>query len=309
MALGLCCQYIEKVTKRTGTVEYKNLCEERTLQFGKFNRGEYSDTQIEGVWNNNTSNILKIIKRINSENIKVFRISSGLLPLYDLKSELLKQSKIVRENLEAIGSFVKDNNIRLTTHPDQFLVLSSNTPSIVDKSIMMFEHFSWIFDSMQLDATPFYAINVHGGTKGNSKILIESIGKLGSNAKSRLTLENDERSYNVKDLYEVFEQTGTPILFDSHHHVFNTADLSIEQGLDLAKKTWTCKQLTHLSNTEPALQGGNFTERRKHSDYIHYIPECQRIGNNDGLLDIEVEAKMKNLCIFKMVEDFDIKIS
>lgn len=310
MSLGLCCQYIEKKVKRTGAVEYKNLCDERNLQFGKFNKGDYSDAVIEDVWNNNTTNVFKIIKRIHSEGLKVFRLSSNLLPLYDCKPELLKNSSVVKSNLKEIGVFIKTNQMRLTTHPDQFVVLSSNTQNVIDKSIMMLEHHSWIFDQMELDASPFYAINVHGGTKGNSNILIDSIGKLSLNAKARLTLENDERSYNVNDLQKIYEATGTPILFDSHHHVFNTGDLTIEEGLDISKKTWgDIKQLTHLSNTQPGLESGNFTERRKHSDYIHYIPECQRLGNNNNELDIEVEAKMKNLCIFKMVQDFDVKLS
>jgi UV DNA damage endonuclease len=173
----------------------------------------------------------------------------------------------------------------------------------------MLQHHAWVFDQMQLPASPYYAINIHGGTKGNLSILTDSIKKMSSSAKNRLTFENDERSYYVKDLYKVYEETGVPICWDSHHHIFNDAGLSLDDALSLAKTSWNgVKPLTHLSNTDPSLVNGNFTEKRKHSDYVHYIPDCQLKANNLDEIDIEFEFKMKNLAIFKAVKDFDIKL-
>ena len=126
--------------------------------------------------------------------------------------------------------------------------------------------------------------------------------------RGRLTLENDERSYNVKELYQVFEETSIPIVFDSHHHSFNNSNLSIDEGLNLAQKTWNVKPLTHLSNTTPELVNGSFAERRKHSDFVHYVPECQLNGNNNNEIDIEMEFKMKNIALFKAVKDFGLKL-
>lgn len=160
---------------------------------------------------------------------------------------------------------------------------------------------------MNLPESAFYSINIHGGTKGNSKLLINSINKMSSSVRKRLTLENDELSYNVKELYDVYQETGIPICWDSHHHTFNNAGLSLEEGLFLAKKTWNnIKPLTHLSNTSPLVANGSFTEKRKHSDYVHYIPDCQLKGNNNNEIDIDFEFKMKNLAILKALKDFNI---
>jgi UV DNA damage endonuclease len=305
--IGLCCQYLEPVIKRTGKIEYKNILNERNLQFNQFLKGKYTNSEIESVWINNCNNCYSVITRLYSENIKLFRVSSNLLPLYDLVPELLYNSESVKNILYKIGSFVKSHNMRLTTHPDQFVVISSDKQDVINKSIKMLNHHAWVMDQMGLDLSAFYAINIHGGTKGNITTLISSIKSLSDNVKQRLTLENDERSYNVKDLYKVYEETGIPICWDSHHHAFNNADLSSEEALDLCKLTWgDIKQLTHLSNTDPLFVNGSFTERRKHSDYVHYIPECQRLGNNQNELDIEFEFKMKNLAIFKAIKDFNI---
>lgn len=308
--LGLCCQYLESKTKRNGEIEFVNIVNETGLQYGQFLKNKYSLKQIEETWINNAKGLLNIIKRVNLEGIKLFRVSSNLFPLYDSVGDSLKSSETVKSILREIGKFIVENKMRATSHPDQFVVLSSNKEDVINTSIRLLDYHAWIFDQMNLSTSTYYAINIHGGTKGNFKSLINSINKLNPSTKNRLTLENDERSYNVSELYQVYQETGVPICWDSHHHTFNDAGLSLDEGLKLAKTTWgDIKPLTHLSNTDPLLANGSFTERRKHSDYVHYIPDCQLNGNNNDEIDVEFEFKMKNLAITKAVQDFKIKLN
>jgi UV DNA damage endonuclease len=308
--LGLCCQYLESKFKRNGQAEFVNIVDETGLQYGQFLKNKYSSKQIEQTWINNAIGLFNIIKRVNQEGIKLFRVSSNLFPLYDSVADSLRNCQTVKNILKETGKYAMQNNMRLTSHPDQFVVLSSNKQDVINTSFRLLDYHAWIFDQMELPITPYYAINIHGGAKGNSSILIDSIKKLSPSTKNRLTLENDERSYSVTDLYQVYQETGVPICWDSHHHTFNDANLSLDEGLALAKKTWgDVKPITHLSNTDPSLLNGSFTERRKHSDYVHYIPDCQLNGNNNGEIDVEFEFKMKNLAIFKAVKDFNIKLS
>lgn len=307
--IGLCCQYIEKQISRTGKESFVNIIDERGLQYNQFLKGKYTTKQIEEVWAHNLTGLSSILTRVNSEGIKVFRVSSSLLPLYDCLPNVLHESQEVKSLLGSIGKFILENKMRLTTHPDQFVVLSSNKNEVIQNSINMLHHHGWVFDQMELPATPYYAINIHGGTKGNTSILVQSVNKLSESTKKRLTLENDERSYNVVDLVKVFEETGVPICWDSHHHIFNDGGLTSTEALEMSKKTWgEIKPLTHLSNTSPDLVNGSFTDRRKHSDYVHYIPDHQMNDNNDDKIDIEFEFKMKNLAIFKAVKEFGIKL-
>lgn len=308
--LGLCCQYIENRTKRNGNVETINIIEEQGLQYGQFLKGKYTNAQIEAAWVNNAQELLKIVKRINAEGIKLFRVSSTLMPLYDSLPELLNACQAAKSVLAEVGKYVLENNMRITTHPDQFVVISSNKQDVIDNSIRMLNHHAWMFDQMGLPVSPYYAINIHGGTKGNLNVLIDSVKKLGANTRGRLTLENDERSYDVSGLFKVYEETGVPICWDSHHHTFNDAGLSLPDALLLAKRTWgNVRPLTHLSNTDPLLVNGSFTERRKHSDYVHYVPDCQLAANNADEIDVELEFKMKNMALFKAVKDFNLKLA
>jgi UV DNA damage repair endonuclease len=97
-------------------------------------------------------------------------------------------------------------------------------------------------------------------------------------------------------------------VFDSHHHTFNDDGLSIEDAFEATKETWSngIKPLQHLSNTEPSLVNGNFMDRRKHSDMIHYIPDSQLLGLRENTIDVEVEAKMKNIATAQMKKQFSI---
>ncbi len=292
--------------KRNGTVEYINLAEEKNLQLNRFLSGQYSDQKIIETWLNNLNGLERIIKRSFSEGIKVFRASSNLLPMWDKVPHLHSETTILAK-LKEIGNFVKSNSIRLTQHPSQFCVLSSQKDSVIKNSIEILNYHNWIFDKMELDDSPFYAINIHGGTRGESAKLISTISNLSS--KKRLTLENDELSYSVRNLLSISEKTSIPVVVDSHHHSFNQDGFSLEEAFQEGMATWgKTKPLTHLSNTEPGWETGSFQDRRKHSQMVHYIPQIQKDLNNDDKIDVDFEFKMKNEAIFVAVKTLGIKL-
>jgi UV DNA damage endonuclease len=188
--------------------------------------------------------------------------------------------------------------------------LSSDSDVVVAKSFVELDIHGWVFDSMGLDQSPVYAINIHGGKSDRTSRLIDQIKSLPDNVRKRLTLENDETAYNVIDLLSVYKETNTPIVFDSHHHVFNDGGLMLEEAFAATSETWPkgIKPLQHLSNTEPDLMNGNFMDRRKHSNMIHYIPDVQLEGLRNDTIDVEVEAKMKNLSVNEMRKQFSISV-
>jgi UV DNA damage endonuclease len=308
MSIGVCCQWMEEKNARNGTSKWINALEERNLLYGAFLTGKYSKEQIIAVYTNNLNNLREKLPLIISKGIKSFRISSNILPLIDQVTDDIRYSEQLSNALSLLGKMVLENKIRLTVHPDQFCVISSKRPDVIKNSFKILEHHAWIFDRMGLPQNNYYAINIHGGVKGQSKTLIESINALPQNVKSRLTLENEELAYTVEDLYEIYKETGTPIVFDSHHHKFNAGNLSASESMDLAVSTWKEKPLTHLSNTEPGMENAKFQDRRKHSAHVHYIPEYQLKANNDGIIDIDFEFKMKNIAILKAANDFGINL-
>ena len=309
--LGICCHFLKVETKpKSGAKVFVNEMDERTLQLGRYRSGKYSPESIKATYVANAHNLATMLPKIRATGTRLFRISSALFPLADqVPRELWDNPDVVR-HLKAAGDFVKANDMRVTTHPGQFCVLSSDSDSVVEKAFIELATHGWMFDAMGLDNSPKWAINIHGGKRDRTSRLIDQIKSLPDNVRGRLTLENDELCYNVIDLLAVHEATGTPIVFDSHHAAFNDGDLTQAEAYDAACQTWPkgVRPLQHLSNTEPSLKDGSFTDRRKHSDMIHYVPEPQLRGLREDTVDVEIEAKLKNVAVFKMSNDFNIPI-
>ena len=90
---------------------------------------------------------------------------------------------------------------------------------------------------------------------------------------TRLTVENDDKAsmYSVKDLMYIHERIGIPIVFDYHHHKFNTGGLSEQEALELAMQTWP-KDITpmvHYSESKRLHEDNEKIKEQAHSDYIN----------------------------------------
>lgn len=313
MSLGLCCQFLESKQKRNGSVEYKNIIVEKNLQLGAFKNKKYPHNRISSTYHNNVDEHLKIVPKLVENNIHSFRLSSGLFPLFEFNSEIISADEILCRKLKKLGDAFKQNNIRVTCHPGQFCIINSDADHVIKNSIRELAYHAWIFDQMGLSQTPESAINIHGGKRGNIKKLIETIHALPDNIRNRLTLENDERCFSVKQLLHVNKETGIPVVFDSHHHQFNQDGFNNDEACEYSSLTWErsgmrYKPLQHVSNTEPGMESGSFPERRKHSNFIHYVPEHQLGLVRKNVIDLDVEAKMKNFALIKMRKDFDISV-
>jgi UV DNA damage endonuclease len=307
MSLGICCQWLESRTKRDGTIVYENIINEKLLQLGAYKDGKYDRTRILDTYRGNVKEILRIIPRLIEHNIKSFRLSSSLFPLYEFCGDIARNDEQVKNDLATAGRLFKAAGIRVTCHPGQFTVISSDKDSVVQNSIKELEYHAWVFDMMGFDQTPYYAINIHGGKSDRSERIVDVFSTLPANVKNRLTLENDEKCYNVSQLLEISNKTGIPIVLDSHHYRFNDNDIDFDSAFSECCKTWgTVTPLQHISNTEAGKENGSFNERRSHSDYITSVPELQLLAVRENKIDLDVEAKMKNFALLKMRKEFEI---
>lgn len=304
MSLGLCCHWVEE--RKPGILT--NLFENKTLQLGRWTRGEYNEERVRNTYMHNARKLLEILPNVVAAGIRHVRFSSDLMPLADKVPEEWWNNDVLKRQYKKLGDYCSEHNIRATFHPGQFCVLNSDTDRVIDNAVRDLSQHAWIFDACEFDHSPQYAINIHAGARGRFAKLVSSVKNLPHNVRSRLTFENDESVANVSDLFEVHEITGVPIVFDSHHHTFNTGLYDTRTAYDKARSTWPSHivPVQHISNTEPGLENGSRTDRRKHSGFIQSIPEPQLEGIMSGEIALEVEAKRKNQAIMKMVEDFNL---
>lgn len=307
MSLGICCQWLEPRTKRDGTIVYENIINEKSLQLGAYKDGKYDRARILETYRGNVKEILRIIPCLIEHNIKSFRLSSSMFPLYEFCGDIVRNDDEIKTNLAIAGKQFKEAGIRVTTHPGQFCVISSDRDSVVQNSIKELEYHAWIFDAMGFERTPYYAINIHGGKADRSEKIVEVFKTLPESVKGRLTLENDEKCYNVRNLLDISSRTSVPIVFDSHHYTFGRDDLSHSDAFLESIRSWgRIKPLQHISNTEIGFENAVYNKKRAHSQLIRYVPDLQLEAARNDTVDIDVEAKMKNIAVFKMRKDFEI---
>ena len=311
--LGLCCHYLILDKKD----RHVNLLKQRKLQLGRWKLGKYSENDIKQSWIDNLDVLIQNLPLVFKE-YQSFRFPSGILPLFDqVPTSWFEENDDIISRFNSIGQLIKDNHVRATFHPGQFCSLSSGNPFTIEAAIREINHHSWQFDVMGLSITSYNAINIHGGRKGYADVLIKAINgelplniQLTTSAKNRLTLENDETCYSVADLLKVFKETGVPVVFDSHHHTFNPDGLTMFDASNAAKATWgEIKPLQHISNSRPEIPPtASIQKRRAHSDLIYHVPQPQLDDIVNNRIDLDVEAKLKNLAIKKMVNDFKLNV-
>ncbi len=250
----------------------------------------------------NLCDLLEIIKWNVDNDIMVYRMSSDIFPwMSEYEITKLYNFSQIEKKLVEIGEFVIETGIRVSMHPGQFDVLCSPNPAVVTKTIKDLDQHSQIMDLMGLPITHRFPINIHlGGTYGDKESaaqrFCENFEKLGDSTRKRLVVENDDKAaqYSVRDLYlMVYKKIGTPITFDYHHHRFNTGDLSEEQAFKLAYSTWDCTPLYHYSSCKKTFEDSSVIAR-SHADYVY-----EQIRTYDSNIDIEVEAKAKDLAVLQ----------
>jgi UV DNA damage endonuclease len=250
----------------------------------------------------NARDLFHILKWNNENGIKLFRLSSDFFPwASEYKFEDLPQYLRIRTLLAGCGQYAKANGIRITSHPGPFCVLTSPKKNVVQNTITDLEIHAKVFDLMGLEQSPYNKINIHcNGVYGDKKSAMdrfcENFKRLSPSVQSRLTVENDDKAtmYSVKDLMYIHEKIGIPIVFDYHHHKFQTGGLTEEQALSLAVSTWPegITPIVHYSESKALHEENEKLKPQAHSDYINELPDTYGFD-----VDIMVEAKAKELAI------------
>lgn len=289
--LGLVCITFSK------KVRFRTMTRTRYLKLSQAER----ESALKELYADNLQRLNEALSFCQQHSIQLYRISSALFPLSDMEDEV--GAKILEEmsaDLACIGQRSQELGIRLVLHPDQFVVLSSDSPQVVRSSIKILERHAQTFDLMGLPRSPWALMNIHGGKSQRAEQLIRVIGELPEAIKSRLTLENDEYAYSAREILEVCDRTGVPMVFDAHHHVCHEhltsyEDPSVAEMFYAARETWQNPewQLVHISNGQEA-----FTDRQ-HSDFITAMPSVYHEAPW-----IEVEAKAKEGAISRLQSEW-----
>lgn len=295
MRFGLCCLFLnEPVSFRTTTAK-SLLTLRRDEQLAK----------LSTICAHNAANLLLALETVRRLGIGSFRIMSPLLPRMthpDVGFRLaeLPGGSAIAQTLEKIRMYAGRHDIRLSFHPDQFVVISSPHPDVVENSRRELE-----YQGMLAELVGAEVINIHaGGVYGDKRLALQRIEQvfpgLSETVRSRLTLENDDVSYTVRDLLPTCRRLSIPLVYDVHHHRCNPDGLTIEEATSLAGETWQAagrEQYCHISSPKNGWGSGN---PKPHADYIDLadLPECWLQRE----MTVDIEAKAKELAVVRLME-------
>ena len=299
LRLGLCCLFKnEPVTFRTTTAKTLSALP-RNQQLIKLSE----------ICQHNASNLLLALETVQRLGIGAFRIMSPLFPRMThpevgYSMEQLPDGETILSTLKTCRSFASKQQIRLSFHPDQFVVLSSPHPAVVANSIQELKYQAWLAEAVGADVINIHAGGVYGDKPAALQRFKEVFDQLPESVRSRLTLENDDVSYTPQDLLPLCEQRTIPLVYDLHHHRCNPDNLTVEEATDRAGDTWKTigrEQYCHISSPQ---SGWESTNPRPHADYIALadFPECWR----SRTMTIDVEAKAKELAVQRLMSDLNI---
>ena len=257
----------------------------------------------------NIQSILPILKWNNENGVKVFRISSELMPwASEYNFEDLPDYEKICSALEKIGKYARMTGQRLSFHPGQFNCLASEKEHVILNCIKDLEIHGRIFDLMGMPQSPQSKINIHlGSTCGNNLPLAISnfcrnFDRLTDSVKTRLTVENDDKPsmFSSKMLYEgVYKQINTPIVFDSHHHSLGPQDAPYDEAFQMAVESWPqgVRPVCHHSNSKKKYEDPTVSRHAAHSNY-YYEPFI----DNGHEVDVVLEAKQKERALFDYLQ-------
>ena len=283
--LGLVC------ITTSDQVRYKTVTRKRLLSFDETIQKE----MLRSLYQENIHRIGSAIEFCQANNINLYRLTSGLFPFSDepIGAEILEE---FTDQLAAAGDRANANKLRIVMHPDQYVVLSSDSENVIENSVKILKMHARTLDLLNQPQSEWATMNIHGGKSDRTDKLVESVEKLPDNIRTRIAFENDEYSYSSAQILEVCRRASVPMVFDAHHHICREKlddynNESVTETFWAARATWKKpeNQMVHISN------GRDHFQDRAHHDLIFDMPEVFRYAEW-----IEVEAKHKEIAIEKL---------
>lgn len=246
--------------------------------------------------------------------IRLFRISSDLIPFGSHEVNGLHWWQEYAPRLAALGADLRASGTRVSMHPGQYTVLSSPDEAVAQRAMADLEYHGRVLDALGVDATHRLILHI-GGTYGDKPAAMarfcRRFAQLPPGIRHRLSLENDERQYHIADVLDLCQRLGVPAVFDTLHHGLHPAPGgdTAERWMARCAATWTVEQgapKIHYSQQQPGAPAG------AHSATIALEPFLRFYDILPAGADVMLEVKDKNLsalkCIHATTPDLPVEV-
>lgn len=288
---GLCCQFAD------AGVHFRQATHRYVSTLAPPNRTSY----LRDIARANAIALAHAVVRCHEMGIGAFRMSSQILPLathpvsgYSL--DTLDDDGVITRSFEAAGELARTHDVRLSFHPDQFVVLNSVREEVVASSVRELDLQASLAAIVGADTITLHVGGMTDGKDASLGRLERNLERLSPAARARLALENDDRLFTVRDLHPLCMRTNVPLVYDVHHHRCNPDGFDVEIATGLATETWRGREpWMHIAT---ARDGKSAANPRPHADYID--PNDFPVEWLARDLTVDVEAKAKDEAIVRL---------
>jgi UV DNA damage endonuclease len=299
---GLCCQFLDAPIRfRQATHRYV-----ATLPAGE--REQY----LTNIARANAIALAHAVEHCHELGIGAFRINSQIVPLathpesgYALES--LAEGEVILRAYRAAGELARLRDVRLSFHPDQFVVLNSEREDVVRSSLREMEHQATVARLIGADVLCLHGGGAAGGVAQALERLERGIDRLSDDARTLLALENDDRLFSVADLLPLCERTGIPLIYDAHHHRCHPDDLTVDEATTRAMATWGEREpYMHLSSPRDGWGSANPRPHDAFIDPADVPASWLRLALEGRRFTVDVEAKDKERAVLAIRDAVDV---
>jgi len=257
-----------------------------------------------------TAQNLQHTKRILYYNIaheiELYRFSSTLVPLATHPEVLWDFLTPFKKEWEEIGSLVQHFKLRVSFHPNQFTLFTSQREEVTTNAVISMDYHFKMLNAM--NALDTGLINIHiGGAYGDKNSSLnrfhQNLKRLPKEIKKHMTLENDDKTYDVRETLLTCEKENIPMVLDYHHYMANNGEIDLPLYLHRIFKTWDHFNMVpkvHISSPK------SDQAYRSHSDFISLdfvLPFLKMAKELNQDFDIMIEAKQKNLAMHRLIDE------
>jgi UV DNA damage endonuclease len=231
-------------------------------------------------------------------------MSSKIFPLATYPGlEYTQYIDELKPELTALGNFIKENKMRVSSHPDHFVLLNSISKKVYEDSVKDLMYHLGMFEAMGLDENYKFVLHVGGMYKNKKDSILrfyEGFKGLDEKLKKRIILENDDKSFNAVDVLEICNKLKIPMVLDVHHHNCNKSDIKLTDLLNKAFDTWNSQNLNPKIHYSSPKDSKNF---RNHAEYINveefkkFLDVAKHVNRD---FDIMLESKQKDNALLEL---------
>ncbi|GAA0308858.1 UV DNA damage endonuclease [Gracilibacillus halotolerans] len=280
----------------------------KTLTFTRYSalpKQERLD-KLKAITAQNLQHTKRILHYNIAHEIKVYRFSSSLVPLATHPEVMWDFVTPFKKEWEELGELVRNYNIRPSFHPNQFTLFTSPKNHITRNAVIDMEYHYKMLEAM--NALEYGMMNIHiGGAYGDKEHALKrfhhNLETLPKEIKKKMTLENDDKTYNVEETLKTCEEEKIPMVLDYHHHMANPTEDELFAYLPRIFNTWedsANKPKVHISSPKSE------NAYRSHADFVSLdfiLPFFKMAKELDQDFDVMIEAKQKNLAMLQLIEE------